>query len=325
MATINTFNSPTDSPTAATPVTPLRESGSAWSGLRRNETLAGYLFLLPNLIGFLIFSLIPIVAAFGLTFTNWNMIGVLKFAGLANYQKLMHDALFWQVAKNTIVYTLGAVPAGVFIAFWLALLLNREMRGVVFFRTIFFLPHVTLTVAVALVWSWLYQPELGLINAGLERFGIDGPRWLQSTDWAMPAIIIMSNWKGIGFAMMIFLAGLQAIPQDLLEAATVDGASWFQRLRDIVIPLLAPTTFFILVTSFIGAMQAFDQFYVMTAGGPAYATTTLVVYIFQSGFQFFQMGYAATIAFMLFLSIFVITAIQWRFGRVWAYGNEGAE
>jgi multiple sugar transport system permease protein len=294
----------------------------AFSGLRREETIAGYFFLLPNLVGFLIFSLIPIVATFGLTLTNWNLIGERTFVGLENYQKLIADNLFWQTARNTVTYTLGAVPIGVFIAFWLALLLNRKMRGVVFFRTIFFLPYVTLTVAIAIVWAWIYHPELGLVNYLLGLVGIDGPRWLQSTTWAMPAIIIMSNWKGIGYAMLIFLAGLQAIPQELQEAATIDGASAFQRLRHITVPLLAPTTFFILVTSFIAAMQAFDQFYVMTQGGPAYVTTTLVMYIFQNGFEWFQMGYAATVAVVLFASIFAITVLQWRFARSWAFGHE---
>ncbi len=297
---------------------------SPWRGIRRNETIAGYLFLLPNFFGFLVFSLIPIAASFALTLTDWNLIGERRFVGLANFQKLLNDDLFWLSARNTVYYTLAAVPAGVFIAFWLALILNRKMRGVVFFRTVFFLPHVTLTVAISLVWAWIYHPELGLLNYGLDLLGIDGPRWLQSTTWAMPAVVIMSNWKGVGFAMLVFLAGLQAIPQDLLEAATVDGASWFQRLRHIVVPLLAPTTFFILVTSFIGAMQAFDQFYVMTQGGPAFSTTTLVMYVFQNGFQWFQMGYAATIAVALFASIFAITALQWRFGQSWVYGNEGA-
>jgi multiple sugar transport system permease protein len=298
--------------------------GSAWRGIRRNETIAGYLFLLPNFLGFLVFSLIPIAASFALTLTEWDLIGERRFVGLANFQKLLTDDLFWQSARNTVYYTLAAVPAGVFIAFWLALLLNRKMRGVVFFRTVFFLPHVTLTVAIALVWAWIYNPELGLLNYGLALLGIDGPRWLQSTTWAMPAVVIMSNWKGIGYAMLVFLAGLQAIPQDLIEAATVDGASWLQRLRHIVVPLLAPTTFFILVTSFIGAMQAFDQFYVMTQGGPAFTTTTLVMYVFQNGFEWFQMGYAATVAVALFASIFAITALQWRFGQSWVYGNEGA-
>ena len=299
-------------------------SGSAWQGVRRNETIAGYLFLLPNFLGFLAFSLFPILASFALTLTDWNLIGERKFVGLDNFRRLLSDELFWKTARNTFYYTVAAVPAGVFIAFWLALLLNRQMRGVVFFRTIFFLPHVTLTVAIALVWAWIYHPELGLLNFGLSLVGIDGPRWLQSTAWAMPAVVIMSNWKGIGYAMLVFLAGLQAIPQDLVEAATVDGASWFQRLRHIVVPLLAPTTFFILVTSFIGAMQAFDQFYVMTQGGPAYSTTTLVMYVFQNGFQWFRMGYAATVAVALFACIFAVTALQWRFGQAWVYGNEGA-
>lgn len=300
---------------------PARRPGS-FGRLRRNEAIAGYLFLLPNLLGFLIFSLLPIAAAFLLTLTDWSLIGRPSLVGLANYGQLVHDSLFWQTARNTVYYTVGAVPIGVFIAFWLALLLNRKMAGVVFFRTVFFLPHVTLTVAVAIVWAWIYHPELGLINYLLGQVGIDGPRWLQSTTWAMPAIIVMSNWKGIGYAMLIFLAGLQAIPQDLYEAATIDGAGWFQRLRHITVPLLAPTTFFILVTSFIGAMQAFDQFYVMTQGGPAYATTTLVMYIFQNGFQWFQMGYAATVAVALFAGIFAITALQWWLGKAWVHGFE---
>lgn len=156
---------------------PTRRSG-AFSGLRRGETLAGYLFLLPNLIGFLIFSLVPIIATFGLTLTDWNLVGERTFVGLENYGKLIGDELFWKTARNTVTYTLGAVPAGVFIAFWLALLLNRKMRGVVFFRTVFFLPYVTLTVAIAIVWAWIYHPELGLLNYLLGLVGIDGPRWL---------------------------------------------------------------------------------------------------------------------------------------------------
>ena len=233
-------------------VTAQRRTG-AFSGLRREETIAGYLFLLPNLIGFLIFSLIPIVATFGLTLTNWNLIGERTFVGLENYQKLIDgQSLLADGAQHYRTYTLGAVPIGVFIAFWLALLLNRKMRGVVFFRTVFFLPYVTLTVAIAIVWAWIYHPELGLVNYLLGLVGIDGPRWLQSTTWAMPAIIIMSNWKGIGYAMLIFLAGLQAIPQELLEAATIDGASRLPASAPHHRALLAPTTFFILVTSFIG-------------------------------------------------------------------------
>ncbi|HEV8632800.1 MAG TPA: sugar ABC transporter permease [Chloroflexota bacterium] len=297
----------------------------AFSGLRRGETIAGYLFLLPNLLGFLAFNLVPIAFAFALTTTDWNLVDAPRFAGLGNYDQLLRDALFWKTAGNSLYYTLGAVPIGVFLAFWLALLLNRQMKGVVFLRTVFFLPHVTLTVAIAVVWAWIYHPDLGLINYLLGLVGIDGPRWLQSTTWAMPAIILMSNWKGIGYAMLIFLAGLQGIPEEYYEAATIDGAGWLKQLRHITVPLLSPTTFFILVTSFIGAMQGFDQFYVMTQGGPAFATTTVVMYVYDNGFQFFKMGYAATVAAMLFLAIFLITLLQWWVAKTWVYGFDADE
>ena len=290
------------------------------SRMAREEAAAGYMFLLPNLIGFMIFSFLPIIAALALTVTEWNVMDTPKFVGLKNFQTVARDDLFWKTAFNTVYYTIGAVPIGVFIAFWLALLLNRKMGGVVFFRTVFFLPSVTLGVAIAMVWVWLYHPELGLINFALAKLGFDGPSWLQSTRWAMPALIIMNNWVGIGGAMLIYLAGLQAIPEEYYEAARIDGATYMQQLRYITIPLISPTTFFVLVTSFIGAMQGFDSFYVMTRGGPAYATTPLVMYIFQNGFEWFRMGYAAALAAVLFLAIFLITAIQWHVARTWVQG-----
>jgi multiple sugar transport system permease protein len=292
--------------------------------LQRGEMAAGYLFLLPNFVGFLVFSLFPILFVFALTFTDWNLATSPRFIGLDNYRELASDDLFWQTSRNTLYFVFGAVPIGVFCAFWLALLMNRKMRGVVFFRTLFFLPHVTLTVAIAIVWSWLYNPDLGLINYVLGQFGIDGPRWILSTDWAMPAMILMSNWKGVGYAMLIFLAGLQSIPEEYYEAARLDGAGWLRQVLDITVPLISPATFFVLATSFIGAMQAFDQFYVMTQGGPAYSTTTLVMYVYQNGFQWFRMGYAATIAMALFLGIFLITVVQWRLARTWVQGFETA-
>lgn len=301
--------------TTGVPVQRRRMSRLAW-----REAIAGYLFLLPNLVGFLVFNLLPILAAFFLTLTEWNLMDSPRFVGLQNFRQLLGDPLFWKTVGNTVYYTIFAVPIGVFIAFWLALLLNRKMKGVVFFRTIFFLPSVTLGVAIAIVWVWIYHPELGLLNYGLELIGIDGPSWLQSTAWAMPAIIIMNNWVGIGGAMLIYLAGLQAIPEEYYEAATIDGATWLQQLRYITVPLISPTTFFILITSFIGAMQGFDSFYVMTRGGPAYATTPLVMYIFQNGFEWFRMGYAAALAAVLFVAIFAITAVQWGLARSWVFG-----
>jgi len=295
---------------------------SAWRGLRREETIAGYLFLIPNFLGFLIFSALPILAAFALSFTIWDLAEAPRFAGLENYRTLIQDTLVWKTLFNTFYYSFVAVPTGVFIAFWLAYLMNRQIRGMVFFRTIYFLPSITLSVAVAVVWRWLYHPDLGLFNYLLSAVGITGPNWLFSSTWAMPALIIMGNWQGIGYAMLIFLAGLQSVPQEYYEAATIDGANEWQRLRYITIPMLSPTTFFILVTSLIGAFQGFDQFYIMTRGGPAFATTTLVLYIYNNAFGFFKMGYAAALAAVLFACILVMTIVQWRVARVWVYGAE---
>jgi multiple sugar transport system permease protein len=292
----------------------------ALSGLQREETIAGYLFILPNFLGFLAFSLLPIGFAFYIAFTEWNLAGAPKFVALENFDTLIHDPLFWKTLFNTAYYTFVAVPTGVFIAFWLAILMNRKMPGTVFFRTVYFLPQITITVAAAIVWAWLYNPEFGLFNYLLEKIGIEGPRWLQSTTWAMPAIIIMGNWHGIGFAMLILLAGLQGIPDELYEAAELDGANSWQGLRYITVPMLTPTIFFVVVTSLIGAFQGFDQFYVMTNGGPAKSTTTLVMYIFQNGFSFFKMGYGASLAFVLFLCILVVTLIQWQLANRWVYG-----
>ncbi len=291
------------------------------SGLRRQEERAGFLFILPNLIGFLVFLVFPILSAIYLTFTDWDLGATPVFNGLANFRAMINDDIFRKAFGNTFYYTFVAVPTGVFLAFCLALGVNRPMRGVFAFRLIYFLPHVTLTVAAAIVWAWIYHPEFGIINYLLGRlFNIQGPNWLFNSKSAMPALIIMSNWKGIGYAMLIFLAGLQGIPQELYEAAIMDGANGWYRLIRITIPMLSPTTFFVLTTSFIGAFQGFDQFYIMTQGGPSFATTTLVLHIFNNGFSYFKMGYASAMAFVLFLCILVITLVQWTSARTWVHG-----
>jgi multiple sugar transport system permease protein len=289
--------------------------------LAQREAAAGYAFLLPNFLGFLAFSLIPIVATLTLSVTKWNLLTTPAFVGAANYQQLVSDPLFWKTLSNSIAFTVGAVPIAIIIALFLALLLNRQVRGIGLFRTAFFIPFVTLTVAIAVVWSWIYEPNIGLLNYALSLIHIKGPDWLGSTTWAMPAIIIMSDWRGIGYPTLIFLAGLQTIPEEYYDAAKVDGAGWWQQLRYITVPLLSPTTFFVLTTSFIGTMQGFDQFYVMTQGGPAYATTTIVMYIYQHGFEWFNMGYAASLSVVLFLIILAITLVQWRLAREWVYGH----
>jgi multiple sugar transport system permease protein len=302
---------------------PSKRSGEfrrAFTGLQREETLAGYLFLLPNFLGFLFFSLFPIAFAFYITLTNWSLSKPPEFVGLANFVTLWNDELFWKTLGNSAYYTFVAVPTGVFIAFWLAILMNRKMRGVLFLRTIYFLPQITLTVAAAVVWTWIYHPELGLFNYLLGLIGIEGPNWLTSTKWAMPAVIIMGNWQGIGFAMLVLLAGLQGIPQEYYDAAEIDGANARQVLRYVTVPLLTPTIFFVVVTSLIGAFQGFDIFYIMANGGPAKATTTLVLYVYQNGFTFFKMGYGAALAAVLFLLILTITLIQWRLAKSWVFG-----
>lgn len=291
-----------------------------WSGLRRRESIAGFLFLLPNFLTFFVFTLFPVLAALFLTFAEWDLATPPRWIGLGNFAKMAKDDLFIKTMGNTFYYTFTAVPTGVLLAFILALLLNRKMRGILTFRTIFFLPNVTLAVAVAIVWSWIYHPEFGLINYFLSRVGIKGPQWLFDSRYSMPAVIIMSNWAGIGYPMLIYLAALQGIPAELYEAATIDGAGGWQQLRHVTIPLISPATFFILTTSLIGAFQGFDQFYMLTQGGPAFSTTTIVLYIFNNGFSYFKMGYATGMAAVLFLCILTITLLGWQARKAWVYG-----
>lgn len=292
---------------------------SAFHGLRRSETLSGFAFVAPNAIGFLLFSALPILVAILLSFTSWDLASSPSFVGLQNYSKAALDDLAVKSLRNSLYYSFVAVPSGIFIAFWLALLMNRGLRGTIVFRLIYFIPSITLGVAIAIVWRWLYHPDLGLFNHILSIFGIKGPNWLFSTAWAMPAVIIMSNWRGIGYAMIIFLAGLQGIPEEYYEAATIDGANDLQKLWYITLPLLSPTTFFVIVTSLIGAFQSFDQFYLLTNGGPAYATTTLVLYLYNNAFGFFKMGYAAALAVVLFILILILTIVQWRVSKRWVH------
>jgi multiple sugar transport system permease protein len=295
----------------------------AFTGIRREETISGYLFILPNFIGFIVFMLFPILFGFYIMFTDWNLSAERQFIGLKNFETLVKDRLFWKSLVNSIYYSFVAVPTGIFIAFWLALALNRKLRGMILFRTLFFLPQITLTVAAATVWRWIYQPEVGLINYLLGLIGIEGPNWIHSTSWAMPSVIIMSNWQGVGFAMLILLAGLQGIPDELYEATALDGANGWQQLRFVTLPMLSPALFFVIVTSLIGAFQSFDQFFVLTNGGPADATTTLPLYIFNNAFKFFKMGYGAALAAVLFLLILVITIVQWYVGKRWVFGFNG--
>lgn len=288
--------------------------------LARREAVWGYLFLLPNIIGFLIFTALAVVAAFFLSLTEWDLLTPPKFIGLANYYKLLtNDPVFRQTLTNTIYFVAGVVPLDIICALLLALLLNRPIRGMAFYRAIYFVPVVTSLIAVAIVWQWLYHTEVGMVNYLLAAVGLPRVNWLGSTEWAMPAVILMSVWKAMGYYAVIFLAGLQGIPTHLYEAASIDGANSWQRFWKITLPLLSPTMFFVLVISIISAFQVFGQIFIMTRGGPGNATATIVYFIYNNGFVWFRMGYAAAASWILFAIIFAVTIIQTVWQRRWVH------
>jgi multiple sugar transport system permease protein len=285
--------------------------------LAHQEELVAYLFILPSLLGFVLFLVVPMVASLGISFYDWELLTPPKFVGLKNFANLLTDRVFKEVLVNTVYYTFGLVPLNLVVSLGLALWLNTRLRGLTLFRMAFFLPVVTVTVAVALIWRWMYEPRAGIIDEALRTIGLPGPTWLGDPNWAMPAIILMSVWKGFGYNMVLFLAGLQGIPVTIYEAAMIDGASAWQRFWRITLPLLSPTIFLAVVLTVISSFQVFDQALVMTNGGPANATNTIVLYIYQNGFQFFRMGYASAIAWVLFGVIFVFTLFQMRLQGQW--------
>lgn len=287
--------------------------------LAAREALTAYLFVLPGLAGFLVFMVIPVVVSLGLSLFEWELLLPPRFAGLSNYQALLKDKQFHQVLRNTVYYVAGVVPLNIVMSLGLALWLNQRLRMIGFYRSVFFLPVVTVTVAVSLIFKFMYEPQVGLINTALRALGLPGPNWLGTTAWAMPALTLMSVWKGFGYNMVLFLAGLQGIPRTVYEAASIDGAGTWQRFRHITLPLLSPTTFFAVVMTIISSFQVFDQARVMTNGGPASATNTIVLYIFQNGFEYFKMGYASAVAWVLFAAIFLLTLLQMRLQRQWVH------
>ena len=285
---------------------------------RRREITAAYGFLLPNLLGFAVFTFFPVIAALVISFTDWDLLQAPTWVGLGNYQTLLRDPLFGQVLKNTALYVLGTVPLQMVLALAVALALNERIPGQLFFRTAYFMPVVASTVAVALVWRWIFNYDFGLLNSFLYMIGIqDPPNWLGSTRTALISIIIMSIWQQVGYSMVLFLAGLQGVPVQLYEAAKIDGAGPWARFAFITLPMLSATTFFVLVIGVINSFQVFDQALIMTQGGPANATNTIVYHIYRNAFQFFKMGYASAMAWVLFAIIFVVTLLQFRYQRRW--------
>ena len=287
---------------------------------RRRYILGSYLFLLPQLLGLAIFSAGAIIASFLISFTNWQLVLPPVWVGLKNYINLLQLPQFWKVLGNTAYYTVGYVPFAVTIPLLMAMLVNQKLKGITFFRTSYFLPTVSSGVAIALVWGWMYNPSFGIINFLLETiFGIEGPRWLSDPRWAMPSLIIIGIWRDVGYNMIIYLAGLQGIPDELYEASRIDGAGWWQQFLRVAVPLITPTTFFILVLSIIGSFQVWGMTYLLTRGGPAGATLTLSFYIYQQGFEWFHMGFAAALAYVLFFIVLVITMIQLGLQKRWVF------
>lgn len=283
------------------------------AGWKRTGWIA--LFVMPSMAGMLLFVIGPIIASAVLTFFEWDLLTDPRFIGLDNYRRLIHDDQVWAALRHTLVFIAGYVPSVMVLALLLAIALNSKLKGLSALRTAFFLPVVSSWVAVALLWSWLFNPRYGLINYGLDQIGIEGPKWLFDKDWAMPAIIITSVWKDLGFVMVLFLAGLQAIPGDVYEASSLDGAGPITQLRSITLPLLAPTIFFVSIISIINSFQVFPQVWVMTEGGPAGATTVIVERVVKHAFSYGEMGYAATISWVLFALVFAVTVIQLQVQR----------
>ncbi len=304
------------------------------------ESVVGYCFVIPNFVGFLVFTSLPVLASLLLSFTSWDLFSTPQFVGLRNFIDIFgfsadptavlaswadylmfwnylmpHDPEFWKYLYNTAFLMLG-IPLGMICSLLMAIIMNRKLRGIYFFRTIYFLPSISSLVAVALLWRWIYNPDYGLLNALLGFIGIQGPSWLNHTVWAKISLIIMGLWSGIGgYNMLLYLAALQGIPQHLYEAADIDGANAWQKFLHITFPMLSPTTFFIFIMSVIGGFQGgFQMAYLMTRGGPAGSTTTIEYYIYNNAFTWFHMGKASALAWFLFLIIFVVTLINWKYG-----------
>jgi multiple sugar transport system permease protein len=284
--------------------------------VKSQKFLMGMLFLGVPVVWLMVFIVLPIVLVLGLSFTSYDILTAPQMLGLGNYSDLQDDPLFWRAMGNTITFTVGTLPTGIVLSLLLALLINRRLPGVGVFRTIYYLPVITPIIAVSLVWILFYDASAGLFNYLLTSIGLEPQRWLTSPTLAMPSIIAMSIWKSLGYNMIIFLAALQAVPKELKEAASIDGASRTRVFLSIVLPMLAPAMLYVTVTSLIASFQVFSQVYVMTSGGPNNATLTLVQYIYKTAFVNLEMGYAASMATVLFVILAVVSLLNmWAFRK----------
>ncbi len=284
--------------------------------LQFKENVAGYLFILPSYLGFAVFVLFPVVFSLVLSFTKWNFISGLdsiEFIGLRNFARLLRDEWFIDSMRNTLLYSFTTVPIGLAVSLVLAAVINKHVFAPNFAKMLLFLPYISSTVAIAVVWMVILHPTYGPVNSFLRSVGIDSPpRWFVDVNWALPSIIAMSIWRQLGYMVLVYIAGLKAISDDLYEAADIDGANIVQKFLKVTIPMVSPATFFLLIIGIIQSFRVFDEISVITQGGPARATTVLAFYMYRTAFEHYEMGYASAITWAMFVLIFAVTLIQWR-------------
>ena len=282
-----------------------------------NHAIAGFLFILPALTGTLIFIVLPVAASFGLSFAKWDLLNPIEFVGFDNYKLIFSEPLFYKILINTIVFAVATSVFGVIIPLVLAAILNSKIKCAEFFKTAYFLPFITPMIVIGVVWEWIFDPNIGLLNKVLQM----NINWLYDTHWAMPALIIVTVWKLIGYNMVIFLSGFSSVPDNLFEAAKIDGANPLQTFINVTVPMLSPTIFFVIIITAISSFQVFDLIYLMTEGGPLDSTNVLVYSIYKNAFEYFNVGKASAIAYVLFVIILCLTLVQWNLRKNFVYNE----
>ena len=285
--------------------------------ISNNQRLGGLVFIAPALIGTFVFIIIPVICSFGLSFTKWDLLNPIEFVGLDNYAGIFTEPLFYKILLNTIVFAISTSIFGVIIPLVLAAILNTKIRGSEFYKTAYFLPFITPMIVIGVIWEWIFDPNIGLLNKFLHLH----INWLYDPHFAMPALILVSVWKLIGYNMVIFLSALSGISQSMFEAAKIDGANEFQTFKNVTIPLLSPTIFFVVIITAISSFQIFDLIYLMTQGGPLDSTNVLVYAIYKNAFEYFNIGKASAIAYVLFVIILVLTLAQWKLRKRLVYNE----
>lgn len=288
-----------------------------WKTLVNNQSCAAWLFILPALLGTIIFIIIPVFCSFGLSFMKWDLLNPMEFVGFKNYTDIFSDAVFFKILLNTIVFAISTSVFGVIIPLILAAVINSKVRGSEFYKTAYFLPFITPMIVIGIVWEWIFDPNIGLLNHILHLH----INWLYDVVFAMPALIFVSVWKLIGYNMIIFLSAFGGIPQNIYEAAKIDGANPIQIFFNVTVPMLSPTIFFVIIITAISSFQVFDLIYLMTQGGPFDSTNVLVYSIYQNAFEYFNVGRASAIAYVLFFIILVLTLIQWSLRKKLVYNE----